>query len=44
MNVQQLAGMVDLEHAHIREKGPLLLVVISLASQVSMVSTFSLVL
>ena len=23
MNVQQLAGMVDLEHAHIREKGPI---------------------
>ena len=23
MNVQQLAGMVDLEHAHIRDKGPI---------------------
>ena len=23
MNVQQLAGMVDMEHAHIREKGPI---------------------
>jgi len=23
MNVQQLAGMIDMEHAHIREKGPI---------------------